>query len=39
MEYDVEDILEDDFADTSELAELFADDVETLVALKIKRSD
>ena len=39
MEYDIEDVIADDLADSPELAEVFADDAETLVALKIKRSD
>ena len=39
MEYDIEDVVADELTDSPELVEAFADDAETLVALKIKRSD
>ena len=39
MEYDIEDVVTDELADSPESVEAFADDAETLVALKIKRSD
>jgi hypothetical protein len=39
MEYDIEDMIADELTDSSELDEVFADDAETLVALKIKRAD
>jgi hypothetical protein len=39
MEYDIEDLVADELTDSSALDEVFADDPETLVALKIKRSD
>ena len=39
MEYDIEDLVADELEAATELYEAFADDAETLVALKIKRSD
>jgi len=39
MEYDIEDVVTDELADSPELVEAFVDDAETLVALKIKRAD
>jgi hypothetical protein len=39
MEYDIEDMVADDLTESPELVEAFMDDAETLVALKIKRSD
>jgi hypothetical protein len=39
VEYDIEDLVVDELTDSPELVEAFVDDVETVVALKIKRSD
>jgi hypothetical protein len=39
MDFDIEDVIADELEDSPELYEAFADDAETLVALKIKRSD
>ena len=39
MEYDIEDLAVDELTDSAELVEAFTDDADTLVALKIKRSD
>ena len=39
MEYDIEDVVSDELTDSPELVEAFMDEAETLVALKIKRSD